>query len=107
MPLRPDQKDALYPGFVIAALHPAAPAVDPLTKFHITSSISGEPGRPNIHEEAKAILTPEQSAQYEEQAKHWSEGQNKMTPHLMGMLPVLLTSLQELMEETAAADKAQ
>ena len=42
-----------------------------------------------------------------EQAKHLSEGQNKMTPHLMGMLPVLLTSLQELMEETAAADKAQ
>ena len=107
VPLRPDQKDALYSGFVTAALDPAAPAVDPLTQFQITSSISEEPGRPNIQEEAKTTLSPEQWAQYEAQAKLYSEGQNKMTQHMMGMLPVLLTSLQELMEETDAADKAK
>ncbi len=107
VPLRPDQKDALYSGFVTAAFDPAAQAVDPLTKFHLFSSISEEPGRPQIQDAAKAILTLEQWSQYEEQAKLYSEGQNKMNRHLMGMMPVLLTSLQELMEETAASDKAR
>lgn len=107
VPLRPDQKDALYSGFVTSALDPAAPAVDPLSKFHITSTISGELGRPQIQDEAKATLTPGQWSLHEAQAKHLSKGQNKMTPHLMGMQRVRLTRLQELMEETAAADKAQ
>ena len=105
LPLRPDQKDALYAGFVNAAMSPAAEAADPLTQFRLTSSISEEPSKPMIQEEAKAILTPEQWAQYEEQAKLASEGQNKMTQHLLGMMPVLLSSLQELLEESAAGEK--
>src|SRR5690606_4078698 len=107
VPLRSEQKDALYAGFVNAAMDPAAQAGDPLTEFRITSGISQEHGRPDIRDEAKATLSPEQWAQYEEQAKLWSGGQNKMTQHLMGMLPVLLSSLQELMAESAAAEKTK
>jgi hypothetical protein len=103
VPLRPDQKDALYAGFVTAAMSPAAEAIDPITRFRVTSSISEEPPVPAIQEEAKTILTPEQWAQYEEQTKLSSEGQNRMTEHLMSMLPVLLSSLQQLLEESVAS----
>lgn len=102
VPLRPDQKDALYAGFVTAAMSPATESIDPITRFRVTSSISEEPPVPAIQEEAKTILTQEQWAQYEEQTKLSIEGQNKMTEHLMSMLPVLLTSLQELLQESAA-----
>ncbi len=107
VPLRPEQKDALYAGFVTAAMDPAAQATDPITQIRVTSSISEEPPRPDILEVAEATLSPEQWAQYQEQGKLLSEGQNKMQQHLMGMMPVLLASLQELMDESAKAEKKQ
>lgn len=105
VPLRPEQKDALYAGFVSAAMDPAAQAIDPITQFRITSSLNEEPGRPDILDEAKATLSAEQWAQYQEQGKLWSEGMNKAQQHLMGMMPVLLASLQELMAESPKAEK--
>lgn len=107
VPLRPEQKDALYAGFVTAGMSASAEAMDPITKFRVISSITDEVPRPSITGEAKAVLTPEQWAQYEEQARLSSEGQNKMMEHLMGMMPVLISSLQELMQESDAADKAK
>ncbi len=106
MPLRPEQKDALYAGLLTTAMDPAAEARDTLMKFQITSAISEEPSRPSLQEEAKTVLSPEQWAQYEEQSKISGEGQTKMQEHLMSMLPVLLTSLQELMDESAKGEKA-
>jgi hypothetical protein len=107
VPLRPEQKDALYTGFVNAAQSQEAALTDPINQFQVSSSISEEPSRPQIEEEAKAILTPEQWAQYEEQARISSDGQNKMNEHLMSLFPVLISSLQELMEEGNSVEKTK
>ena len=64
-----------------------------------TSSMSEEPPAPDITEEARSVLTPDQSAQWEKQRKLPQQQQEILMQSMQNMAPAAITTLQELLSE--------
>jgi hypothetical protein len=102
--LTTDQKDRLYATFVEQAQR--APAIgvpgDQALKFRVSGSMKEEPPVPDISEEARAILTPEQWALHEQTTTLSARQQETMMTAIKGMAPAAITTLQEFLNEPAA-----
>jgi len=95
------QKDRLYATFVNSAQNPpvtTAPGDQPL-KFRVYGTLKEEPPAPDILEEARAILTPEQWAQHVQSTTLSARQQETMMSAINGMAPAAITTLQEFLDE--------
>lgn len=99
--LSAEQKDMLYARLLDKAAHPAAREGDAATRLMLNATISDDTGVavPAIHDEARAILTPEQRAVYEANTAASARSSARMQEAMMSLVPALLGAAQELLDE--------
>lgn len=99
--LSAEQKDTLYARLLDKAAHPAPRESDAATRLMLNATISDDTGVavPAIHDEARAILTPEQWAVYEANTAASARSSARMQEAMMSLVPALLGAAQELLDE--------
>lgn len=102
--LTAEQKDALYSKLLTKTATPAPPAGDTVPRLQINATVSsdGGIGVPNLTEEARAILTPQQLAVYEQHTAATTGSNQRMMQQMQTLLPTLISTLRELLDEKPA-----
>jgi hypothetical protein len=103
--LTTDQKDRLYATFVEQVQRAPAIAVpeDQALKFRVSGSMKEEPPVPDISEEARAILTPEQLSLHEQSSTLSLRQQETMMDAIKSMAPSAIVTLQEFLDEAPSS----
>lgn len=109
--LTTEQKDRLYATLVERVQNPPPAAVstedeDEALKFRVHGSMKEEPPVPDISEEARAILTPEQWEVHEQSRDLSARQQQAMMDAIKSMAPSATVVLQEVLNETAPGQQA-
>jgi len=99
------QKDRLYATLLERSQNAPPPVSSPggNLEFRVWGSVKEEPSTPDIADEARDVLTPEQWAVYDQNRRLGARQQETMMDALKGMAPAAIATLQEFLTEKPAA----